>query len=140
LLEMHHAVEVQNPDIVVVDPISNLMAVGTPADVRSMLTRVIDFFKTRGVTAMFTSLTTLERPLEPTESMISSLMDTWLLVDAETENGVRGRTLAILKSRGMPHSDEVRAFRFGSRGVELLPATHKAAARPRIARKARGKK
>src|SRR6187455_1492268 len=47
LLTMHHAVEVFEPDVVVMDPITNLLAVGTSIDVRSMLTRVIDFLKSR---------------------------------------------------------------------------------------------
>ena len=128
LLEMHHAVEMADPDVVVVDPITNLMAVGTPSDVRSMLTRVIDFLKTRGVTALFTSLTTSQQSLEHTESMISSLMDTWVLVAIDTIQERRSRKLYVLKSRGMPHSDEVRRFRFTDRGIELLPSHRKTAA------------
>jgi len=27
----------------------------------------------------------------------------------------------VLKSRGMPHSDQVRPFRFSAKGIELLP-------------------
>jgi circadian clock protein KaiC len=123
LLSMHHAVEVFDPDVVVVDPITNLMAVGTHTDVRSMLTRLIDFLKTRGVTAMFASLTTGGESIETTESLISSLMDTWILVAVDTVGHRRERKLYVLKSRGMPHSDEVRTFRFGSSGIELLPST-----------------
>jgi circadian clock protein KaiC len=138
LLEMHHAVEVFKPDVVVVDPITNLMAVGTPADVRSMLTRIIDFLKTRGVTAMFTSLTSLSQPLEQTESMISSLMDTWILVAVTEENRRRNRWLYVLKSRGMPHSNEVRQFEIGDGGIRILPAERKtASAKPDKPRKAR---
>jgi len=122
LLEIHHACEVHSPDVVVMDPVTNLMAVGTQLDVRSMLTRVIDYLKMRGVTAMFTSLTTPSHTLEYTEAMISSLMDTWILVALEPVDGVRTRNLYVLKSRGMPHSDEVRPFRFTSKGIELLPA------------------
>jgi circadian clock protein KaiC len=132
LLEIHHAVEIENPDVIVMDPITNLMAVGTTADVRSMLTRVIDFVKTRGVTAMFTSLTTPSQTLEHTEALISSLMDTWVLVAIDTVEDLRSRKLYVLKSRGMSHSDEVRPFRISSRGVELLPAR-----RTRTAKKAR---
>jgi len=124
LLEMHHAVEIANPDVVVVDPITNLMAVGTQLDVRSMLTRLIDFLKTRGVTAMFSSLTSASASLEQTESMISSLMDTWILVSVETADERRSRKLYVLKSRGMPHSDDVRTFRFSNDGIQILPARH----------------
>jgi circadian clock protein KaiC len=119
LLEMHHAVEIEDPDVVVMDPITNLMAVGTTTDVRSMLTRVIDFLKTRGVTALFTSLTTSDQSLEHTEALISSLMDTWILVAVDTVGDLRGRRLYVLKSRGMAHSDEIRSFRITNRGVEL---------------------
>jgi circadian clock protein KaiC len=129
LLQMHHAVETTSPDVVVVDPITNLMAVGTQTDVRMMLTRVIDFLKTRGVTALFTSLTTPGQSLEQTEILISSLMDTWILVATETTNKLRDRQIYVLKSRGMPHSDEVRSFHFTSRGIELLPSAHAPAAR-----------
>jgi circadian clock protein KaiC len=119
LLAMHRAVEMFEPDVVVMDPITNLLAVGTNIDVRSMLTRVIDFLKSRGITALFTSLTSAERSLEHTETMISSLMDTWILVGTQLRGRHRIRQLYVLKSRGMPHSDEVRDFRFTSRGIEL---------------------
>jgi circadian clock protein KaiC len=95
------------------------MAVGTTVDVRSMLTRVIDLLKTRGITAMFTSLTSTSQGLEHTEAMISSLMDTWILVAVEQVKTRRRRRLYVLKSRGMPHSNEVHPFRITSRGIEV---------------------
>jgi circadian clock protein KaiC len=121
LLEMHQAVEVFDPDVVVIDPVTNLMAVGTQSDVRAMLTRVIDYLKTRGITALFTSLTTSAQSLEVTEAMISSLMDSWILVAINEEARKRNRWLYVLKSRGMPHSNDVRAFEIGQRGVNILP-------------------
>jgi circadian clock protein KaiC len=121
LLEMHQAVEMQDPDIVVIDPITNLMAVGTQTDVRAMLTRVIDYLKTRGITALFTSLATSASSLETTEAMISSLMDTWLLVAINEEHRKRNRWIYVLKSRGMPHSNDVRGFDIGDRGVVIQP-------------------
>jgi circadian clock protein KaiC len=121
LLEMHRSVEEHNPGIVVIDPITNLMAAGTQPDVRAMLTRVIDYLKTRGVTALFTSLTTPAHDLEATEAMISSLMDSWVLVAITEEERKRNRWLYVLKSRGMPHSNDVRPFVIGDRGVQLLP-------------------
>ena len=121
LLEMHQAVEMLDPDIVVMDPITNLMSVGTQTDVRAMLTRVIDFLKTRGVTALFTSLATSASNLEATEAIISSLMDTWILVAINEEERKRNRWLYVLKSRGMPHSNDVRAFDIGDGGVNIQP-------------------
>ncbi len=140
LLEVHHACEANEPDIVVMDPITNLMAVGTQIDVRAMLTRVIDYLKTRGITAMFTSLTTPSQSIEQTEAMISSLMDTWILVAVDTIDRKRTRNLYVLKSRGMPHSDEVRPFRFTPHGIELLPGAGTARPAKRPARSAAGRR
>ena len=129
LITMHHAVELFEPDVVVMDPITNLMAVGTQIDVRAMLTRVIDFLKTRGITGLFTSLTSSERTLENAETLISSLMDVWILVAVQPQGRRRVRQLYVLKSRGMAHSDEVRDFRFTSRGIEIEPAQARRRAR-----------
>jgi circadian clock protein KaiC len=140
LLEIHNAVEVARPDVLVMDPVTNLMAVGTQIDVRSMLTRVIDYMKMRGVTAMFTSLTTPSQTLEYTEALISSLMDTWILMAIDTVDRKRVRNLYVLKSRGMPHSDEVRPFRFTPRGVELLPTGGAPAAKRAVKRATRARR
>jgi circadian clock protein KaiC len=121
LLQIHQATEMFDPNIVVMDPITNLMAVGTGNDVRAMLARVIDFLKTRGITALFTGLTSCTQSFEQTETMISSLIDTWILVAVAEESRHRGRLLYVLKSRGMPHSDEVRSFRITAQGIQLLP-------------------
>jgi circadian clock protein KaiC len=136
LLSMHQAVELFEPDVVVMDPITNLLAVGTTIDVRSMLTRVIDFLKSRGVTALFTSLTSTEHSLEHTETLISSLMDTWILVGTQLQGRHRIHHLYVLKSRGMPHSDEVRDFHFTAHGIELQAAHGNGATAPQRRRQA----
>lgn len=124
LVLLHRAVEQFQPDVVVVDPMTNLLAAGTQIDVRAMLTRMIDFLKMRNTTALFTSLTSAGADLQSTETMISSLMDAWVLVTAEEVGRKRRRWLDILKSRGMPHSDETREFRLTGRGIDILPAAH----------------
>ncbi len=122
LVLMHRAVDQFQPDVVVVDPMTNMLVAGTQIDVRAMLTRMIDFLKTRNVTALFTSLTHGGEAIEGTETMISSLVDTWVLLTSEEVARRRRRSLSVLKSRGMPHSDDVRDFRFSSHGIDLLPA------------------
>jgi circadian clock protein KaiC len=124
---MHRAVERTNPSVVIVDPVTNLVAVGTQVDVRAMLTRMIDFLKGRGITAYFTSLSMPGVDPQLSEALISSLMDTWVLVTSDVPGRRRRRSLFVLKSRGMPTSDEVREFRFGPRGIEIQsmhPATN----------------
>ena len=116
---MHKKTRDFQPHVVVIDPITNLMVVGTDTEVKSMLVRLIDYYKSQQITTLFTSLTQGGQALEQTEVGVSSLMDTWLLVrDVET-NGERNRGLYVLKSRGMSHSNQVREFRLTDHGVEL---------------------
>jgi len=106
--------------VVIVDPISNLTAIGSAREVRSMLTRLIDGMKMAQVTALFTDLTRGGESLERTQEEISSLMDTWLLVRDIELGGERNRALYVLKSRGMAHSNQIREFLLTNQGIDLL--------------------
>jgi circadian clock protein KaiC len=117
---MHRLIEERKPRVVVVDPISNLISVGTSIEVKAMLARLIDFMKGRQVTALFTSLTSGEGPSEGTDAGISSFIDTWLVVRNDEMNGERTRALTVLKSRGMPHSNQVREFVLTDTGLKLV--------------------
>jgi circadian clock protein KaiC len=118
---MHRAVRQIEPDAIVFDPVTTLISAGSRLEVRAMLTRVIDDLKMRGITALFTSLTPGGSALESTDAEVSSLMDTWVLMTAETVEHRRRRWLYVLKSRGMAVSDELREFRFSGAGIEILP-------------------
>ncbi len=119
LVTMHKAIETFDPVIVVVDPISNLVAATSEMEVKSMLSRLIDFLKMKQITAFCTDLTATGSSLERTEVGISSLMDTWLLLRVLEESGERNRGLYILKSRGMEHSNQVREFCLSAKGIQL---------------------
>jgi len=109
-----------DPQVVVIDPVTNVTEIGSAMEAKAMLTRLVDFLKARGVTALFTSLTSGADHAEMTEVGISSLMDTWLLVRNLESNGERNRGLYVLKSRGMPHSNQIREFILTDRGAQLL--------------------
>jgi len=119
LLTMHKVVDEFQPSVAILDPISNLISIGTTGDVYAALMRLIDFLKARRVTCVCTSLTDPGLELEHTPEGISSLMDTWILIKHFELNGERNRVLYVLKSRGMAHSNQVREFRFTSSGVQL---------------------
>ncbi|MCI1186633.1 circadian clock protein KaiC [Hymenobacter sp. DH14] len=121
LVTIHKLVKEFDPYAVVIDPITNLISVGNLSEVRSMLTRLIDFLKVSNITALFTALvnTGMGRS-EMTEEGVSSLVDTWISVRDLEGIGERNRGLSILKSRGMAHSNQVREFIVTSRGIELL--------------------
>jgi circadian clock protein KaiC len=121
LVRMYELVRDLNPSVVVVDPISNLSMDRDDRSLKPALMRLIDFLKQRGVTALFTSLTSdLAADVADSQVGVSSLMDTWILLSNLASNGERTRTLQVLKSRGMPHSHQVREFVMGDRGVDLV--------------------
>ena len=83
--------------------------------------RLIDYLKQQGITALFTSLTSdVAADVADSQVGVSSLMDTWILLSNLAANGERTRTLQVLKSRGMPHSHQVREFVMGDHGVDLV--------------------
>ena len=121
LLRIHKLIEEFDPEVVIIDPVSNLM-MGNVLEVNSMLMRLMDFLKMRQITALFTSLTEGSRKeFEQTEVGISSLIDTWILVRDIELNGERNRCIYVLKSRGMAHSNQVREFVMSRNGIRLLP-------------------
>jgi circadian clock protein KaiC len=119
LVVMHRMIEDFKPDIVIVDPISNLVAAASKAEVKSMLSRMIDYLKTKQITAFCTDLTSTTGPLALNSTDISSLMDTWLLLQVLETSGERNRGLYLLKSRGMSHSNQVREFILSDSGAQL---------------------
>jgi circadian clock protein KaiC len=119
LLSMEKAIEEMQPSVVVVDPASNLDTVATQSEVRSMLVRLVDFLKNKGITTLFTSLMVNMNDLDA-QVGISSLMDTWILLRNRETNGEHNRVLNILKARGIAHSSQVRELRLSDNGIELL--------------------
>ena len=119
---IHKAIVDFEPEVVVIDPITNFVAVGDVTQTKAMLTRLIDLLKLKQITALFTSLTSAGSEMEDSEVGVSSLMDAWLLVKNIESNGERNRGLYILKARGIAHSNQVREFVLTDRGIELIDA------------------
>jgi circadian clock protein KaiC len=122
LATMYRDVTDFDPAAVIVDPMSALLNAGASHDVHSMVLRLVDFLKSRGVTALFTNLGPGAGEVAGTEIQISSLMDTWLLLYNRETNGEHNRQLYLLKSRGMAHSNQVREFILSSEGIKLRDA------------------
>jgi circadian clock protein KaiC len=98
------------PRVIIIDPLSNFIALGSEAEVRAMLTRL---------TALFTSLNTSSIAEEATVVGVSSLMDSWLRLRDVRDGAEHNRLMYLLKSRGMAHSNQCREFFLTDRGVEL---------------------
>ena len=128
-LEMHLALMLKaikdfDPAVVIVDPFSALLASGAGNQTAFMALRLVDYLKTRNITALFLDLQDSDNP---SELHISSIMDTWLVVRNRRSDTELNRRLHIVKARGMAHSNQVRNMEITSGGVRLSdqpPARH----------------
>ncbi len=122
LLTLRKLIKEFKPTTIVIDPISNLISVGSEHEVRSMLVRLIDMLKAHNITALFTSLNKQTENFRPdlAEESVSSLVDTWITVRDMEGIGERNRGIFIVKARGMGHSNQVREFVITNKGIELL--------------------
>ncbi len=124
-LEMHLAqsiklIEEFKPSAVVIDPLTDLTSIGSENEVRLMLTRLIDYLKNKGITAVITGLRSVTDTNTDDTTGISSLIDTWVCLNWVHSAGERNRTISIIKSRGMDHSNQVREFLLTKTGSQLV--------------------
>jgi circadian clock protein KaiC len=128
-IEMHLSMMMKlfeefKPQVVAVDPISNLYPVGDDIQVRSMLMRLIDYAKTMQITGLFTNLSSVSTgvyAIEATDVHVSSLMDAWLVLKNVEGDGERNRAFMIIKSRGMAHSNQLSEFVLSDKGIDIMP-------------------
>jgi circadian clock protein KaiC len=123
-LEMHLVVIYKlirqfKPKVVILDPITNLVTVGDPGEVKSILIRLIDFLQNEQITVMFTALTLNGNHQSQIDEDVSSVVDTWISLRDIEYNGERNHALYILKSRGMKNSNQVREFLISNEGIQI---------------------
>ncbi len=127
LFMMISMVDEIRPSAVVIDPITNLINIGSGLEVKSMLTRFIDILKTRHITILMTHLNGGSEDLMETQVGISSIMDTWIALFKSRTVVAHTRLIEIIKARGMNHCEETRRFVLTDRGIfidEIEDAAH----------------
>jgi circadian clock protein KaiC len=120
LVAIHKKIKKFKPDVVILDPITNLITVGSVSEVKSMLIRLVDYLQNEQITVMFTALALNNALNEQTDEGISSLVDSWLLIRDIESNGERNRGLYVMKARGKSHSNQVREFIITDNGLDLV--------------------
>jgi circadian clock protein KaiC len=121
LVTMHELVKKFSPDVVIVDPVSNLVAAGVESDAKLMFARMLDFLKGKNITSLFTYLSSAAGiEIERMERGISALMDTWILLSNFETNGDHKRAIRVVKSRGMANSSLSYLFRLSDGGIEIV--------------------
>ncbi len=114
LATMLHRMNATKPDAVVIDPLSALAAGATHFQARMMVLRLIDYVKAADATAVYTAVGD-----QPVEIEVSSMMDTWITLENRRRGEELERRIFIVKSRGMPHSSELREFTIGAGGLAI---------------------
>jgi len=120
LVAIHKAIRKFKPTTIVLDPITNLITIGSLGEVKTMLIRLIDYLQAEQITVMFTALSLNNSINEQTDEVVSSLVDAWLRIRDIESNGERNRGLYIMKSRGMQHSNQIREFVITDKGLDLI--------------------
>jgi circadian clock protein KaiC len=117
LARIHRDIEQFKPSAIIVDPISAFR--GPSTEIHATLVRLADICKTRGITAIFTSLSAVDEQMSESERSVSSLMDTWISLRDIEADGERNRILYLLKSRGMSHSKQIREYELTDDGIHM---------------------
>lgn len=120
LVQIYKLIKELKPEVVILDPITNLITVGSVSQVKTILIRLIDFLQTELITVMFTALTLNNIVNDQTDEGVSSLVDAWLLVRDMELGGERNKGMYIMKSRGMKHSNQIREFVITDNGLNLV--------------------
>jgi circadian clock protein KaiC len=108
------------PSVVVLDPITNLISIGDPDEVKSALMRLVDLLKSKLITSLFTSLLEFGDEYIQPQVGVSSLMDTWMMLKDVESSGETNRIINVIKSRGMAHSNQMREFMLTGKGIDII--------------------
>jgi circadian clock protein KaiC len=125
LFTIYQSIEEFKPLMVVLDPVTDFAAVGNKNEIRAMMTRLVDHLKTKGITALLTSAQAglgLDGGHEDSDAGVSSLIDTWIVLQSFEVAGERNRAISVRKSRGTAHSNQIREFLISNRGLTLVNA------------------
>ena len=119
LVTMYDLIREFKPSIVIMDPITDFSTVGNVAEIKSAVTRIIDFLKSKQITGLFVSVISGAEAADQSVVGISSLIDAWISLRSLESNGERRRGLFVLKSRGMSHSNQIRSFELTNDGIKI---------------------
>ena len=120
LLAIKAMVEEFRPHRVAVDSLSALERIGTSKPFRQFVIGLTSFIKDRSITGLFTNTTpTLVGGSSVTETHISSLTDSIILLRYVEIFGEMRRGIMVLKMRGSPHDKEIREVTIDGSGMHL---------------------
>ena len=119
-LILRRLLESFDPHCLVIDPVSALLKASGSEGANMATEHLIDLVRRRGITTVLTSLNGIEDPEgEATQGQVSTLADSWIVLDYNVRGGERNRSLSIVKSRGSAHSNQERELLLSDEGIDL---------------------
>lgn len=120
LIKMKSIIEEFKPTRLAVDSFSALERVSTMKGYREFVIALTSFIKHQEVAGLFTSTTpSLSGGESVTESHISTLTDSIILLRYVEMNGEMRRGLTVLKMRGSGHDKQIREFTIDGSGMHI---------------------
>ncbi len=120
LLHIRRTVDEFQPDRIAVDSLSALERIGTAKSFRQFVIGMTSYLKERQIAALFTAATpALFGGTSVTESHISTITDSIILLRYVETEGAMHRGLTVLKMRGSAHDKQVREFTIDGQGMRI---------------------
>ena len=120
LIEIKDVIDDFKPNRIAVDSLSALERVATPKGFREFVIALSSFIKHQEVAGLFTATTpSLMGGSSVTESHISTLTDSIILLRYVELNGSMRRCLTVLKMRGSIHDKDILEFAIDAEGMHL---------------------
>jgi circadian clock protein KaiC len=120
LLEIKSVIDDFRPNRIAVDSLSAMERVSTVKSFREFVIGLTSFIKQQEVAGLFTSNTpTLLGGTSITETHISTITDSIILLRYVEVFGEMRRGLTVLKMRGSGHDKDIREFTIDSHGIHI---------------------
>lgn len=111
-------IEHERIDLIVLDPISAFLDMGSVLEIKMLLIRFISYMKSNRLTQIFTELLP-DYSGEYSSLSLSSMTDTWIRLRRVEDNGEFNRLISIIKSRGIKISNQVKEFLVTENGIHI---------------------
>ena len=121
LVRVHAIIREFQPDVVILDPITSFTSIGARIEIKAMLIRLLDYIKAKGINTLITSLTSGSGSDEETETEVSSIVDTWIIIRFQRTHGTRQRQIYVHKARGIAHSQSIGELVLSASGPMVKP-------------------
>ncbi|WP_299441013.1 circadian clock protein KaiC [uncultured Rhodospira sp.] len=118
LIRLARMADTDRPDVLIIDAVTSMTDLGDVTTVKSMLLRLIDTCKSRGILIIMVEL--LWDAQDSVSQMgLSSLLDTWIRLELQRQVGEYVRLIRVLKGRGANISHQIKEFRITDQGIAI---------------------